>query len=228
MKTHVFSLLIAVSLFLFSFSMVTAQMPTEQKISFGILGGLNLQNLNGKDLAGNDLNNDIIPAFHAGFNVQIPVAPQFLFQPGLLFSVKGAKNTETAVTNTVKLSYIELPLNVVYKGRLGNGHVLLGFGPYVGYGIGGTATLEGGSADAERDIEFKNVVELTDPLTTPYYRGLDAGGNILFGYEMLSGIFVHMNAQLGMIKINSEYKAFPDDESIVKNTGFGLSLGYRL
>jgi hypothetical protein len=30
-----------------------------------------------------------------------------------------------------------------------------------------------------------------------------------------------------MVKINPEYKILSDDESIVKNTGFGLSLGYR-
>ncbi len=228
MKTHVFSLLFSVLLLLLSASIATAQMPAKAKISFGILGGLNLQNLNGKDYMGDNLENDIIPAFHAGINLQIPVAPEFYFQPGLLFSVKGAKNTETAVTNTVKISYIELPLNVVYKGRLGNGYVLLGFGPYAGYGIGGKETHEGGSGDVERDIEFTNVVELSDPLTTRYFKRLDAGGNIFFGYEMASGMFFHVNAQLGMLEINPEYKILPDDKSVVKNTGFGLSLGYRL
>lgn len=228
MKTLTFSLILSVALLLISVSMVTAQMPARGKMSFGILGGVNFQNLNGKDFSGNKLENDLMTGFHAGINLQIPVAPEFYFQPGLIFSVKGAKNTQTSVTNTVKLSYIELPLNVVYKGGLGNGYVLLGFGPYVGYGIGGKVTYESASVDVKRDIEFTNVVELSDPLTTPYYRSLDAGGNIFFGYEMVSGLFFHVNAQLGMTKINPEYKALPDDESIVKNTGFGLSLGYRL
>jgi hypothetical protein len=44
---------------------------------------------------------------------------------------------------------------------------------------------------------------------------------------MSNGIFARFNTQLGMVKINPEYKILPDDESIVKNTGFGLSLGYR-
>jgi outer membrane protein OmpA-like peptidoglycan-associated protein len=35
-------------------------------------------------------------------------------------------------------------------------------------------------------------------------------------------------AQLGMVNINPEYKILPDDKSSIKNTGFGLSLGYRL
>ncbi len=228
MKTHVFSLLFSFLLLLFSASITTAQMPSKAKMSFGILGGLNLQNLYGKDYLGDNLENDIIPAFHAGINLQIPIAPEFYFQPGLLFSLKGAKNTENLVTNTTRLSYIELPLNAVYKGRLGGGFVMLGFGPYIGYGIGGKVTSKGGAADVARDIEFKNVVELTDPLTTPYFKRLDAGGNIFFGYEMASGMFFNINAQLGMLEINPEYKILPNDKSVVKNTGFGLSLGYRL
>ena len=74
----------------------------------------------------------MIIGYHAGVNVQIPVASEFYFQPGLLFSTKGAKNVSGSVTNTTKLSYVELPLNMVYKGKLGNGFVMVGFGPYLG------------------------------------------------------------------------------------------------
>ncbi len=225
MKTR---MLIILMIFFIATPIASAQIQGRQKMSFGILGGVNFQNLNGKDYVGDKLENSLILGYHGGINLQIPVAPEFYFQPGLLFSTKGAKNTEGVLTNTVKLSYVELPLNVVYKGWLGNGFFMLGFGPYVGYAIGGKVITEGGSASVERDIEFKNVVELTDPITTPYFKGLDAGGNIFFGYEMASGIFFHVNAQLGMININPEYKILPEDKSIIKNTGFGLSLGYRM
>jgi hypothetical protein len=117
-----------------------------------------------------------------------------------------------------------LPLNLVYKGALGNGFILVGLGPYIGYAIGGNVTPDGGSAT---DIEFKNVVETSDPLTVPYLKAFDAGGNIFAGYELASGIFIQLSAQLGMLKINPEYKVLTDDKSSVKNTGFGLSLGYR-
>ena len=74
-----------------SVSQVFAQGSDNSKTSFAILGGVNLQNLNGKDMNGDKLKNDMLVGFHAGVNVQIPVAPQFYFQPGLLFSTKGAK-----------------------------------------------------------------------------------------------------------------------------------------
>jgi hypothetical protein len=41
---------------------------------------------------GDMLENDMIVGYHVGFNVQIsPLVPEFYFQPGLLFSTKGAK-----------------------------------------------------------------------------------------------------------------------------------------
>ncbi|HRZ96182.1 MAG TPA: outer membrane beta-barrel protein [Paludibacter sp.] len=218
MKTKLIS--IAFTLLLFA-TFANAQ------ISVGILGGVNLQNLNGKTHGGDMLDNTMIPGFHAGLNVQIPVAPEFYFQPGLLFSTKGAKNTGTLLTTTTNLSYVELPLNFVYKGQLGNGFVLLGVGPYVAYAIKGKVTTEGGSVALESAVKFQNVVEITESLLVPYYKALDAGGNIFFGYEMASGIFAQVNAQLGMLNINPEYKIMTDDKAAVKNTGFGLSLGYR-
>ncbi|TVQ17931.1 MAG: PorT family protein, partial [Bacteroidetes bacterium] len=48
---------------------------------------------------------------------------------------------------------------LVYKGLLGTGYVMIGFGPYVGYGIMGKAKFEGGGLSYEDDIEFKNTVE---------------------------------------------------------------------
>jgi hypothetical protein len=47
---------------------------------------------------------------------------------------------------------------------------------------------------------------------------------------MAGGIFLQLNGQLGMLKINPEDKRIItvySDKLSVKNTGFGLSLGYR-
>ncbi len=220
MKIRLFSFVLILML---SASLAIAQRTDKAKISFAVLGGVNFQNLNGKDMNGDKLKNKMILGYHAGVNIQIPIAPEFFFQPGLFFTTKGAKSTNGS-TATIKLSYIELPLNLVYKGALGNGFIMVGFGPYVGYAIGGNLTPENGSAT---DIEFKSVVELSDPLSVPYFKAFDAGGNIFAGYQMAGGIFIQLNTQLGMLKINPEYKTLTDDKSSVKNTGFGLSLGYR-
>jgi hypothetical protein len=217
-------------LFMLSVSLSVAQGTDNAKTSFSILGGVNFQNFNGKDNSGNQLDNDLIIGYHAGFNIQLPVAPDFFFQPGLLFSLKGSEGSYGILTGTYKLSYIEIPLNLVYKGLLGNGYITLGFGPYIGYGVMGNSTLTVGPVSVETDVEFTRVVESGDGLATVHFRPFDAGGNIFFGYEMAAGLFLQLNAQLGMLKINPEdnrnIKAYGDQLS-VKNTGFGLSLGYR-
>lgn len=221
MKTKLISFL---TILLLSASFASAQ-------GVGILGGVNFQNLNGKDYNGDKLENDMILGYHFGVNVQIPIVPEFYFQPGLMYSTAGAKDTYdilgTTYTSTAKLSYLQMPLNFVYKGALGNGFVMVGFGPYLGYGIGGKVEIEGGAVTVENDVEFKSVVEEGDPLLTPYFKAFDAGANLFAGYEMASGIFIQLDTQFGLLNINPEDKRIEDDKSSVKNTGFGLSLGYR-
>ena len=195
------------------------------KISFAILGGANFHNLNGNDITGGKLNNGMLLGFHAGVNAAIQIAPEFYFQPGLMFVTKGAKNSVGSYTGTTTLNYIELPLNVVYKAALGNGFIMLGFGPYVAYGIGGKYKGELGPFTGEKDIVFQGIADSNDSYYN--YKAFDAGANIFFGYEMAGGIFLQLDAQYGMLNINPEYKGLTSDKSVTNNTGFGLSLGYR-
>jgi len=120
-----------------------------------------------------------------------------------------------------------LPLNLLYRPQLGDGYLLLGFGPYVAYGITGKETTQLNSVSVERPVKFENSVGLIDLVSNAYYRPFDAGANILFGYELAMGAFIHLNAQLGLLKINPEYAWISDDQTAYRNTGYGLSLGYR-
>jgi hypothetical protein len=207
MRTKLISIALVLAL---SAPLAIAQSTENGKMSFAILGGVNFQNLNGKLSNGDKIKNDMLLGFHAGVNVQIPLAPEFYFQPGLMFAIKGAKDTYTFLgatyTDETRINYIEMPLNLVYKGALGNGFVMIGFGPYLAYGISGKKVFQGNS------ITFESGTG---------YNAFDAGGNIFAGYEMASGIFLQLDTQFGMININ------PDGSTITKNTGFGLSLGYR-
>src|SRR5688572_6327021 len=83
----------------------------QSKTTFGIRGGVNFQNLNGKDIDGDKLENDLKTGFNAGVNAEIPVGIDFYLQPGLLFSTKGAKNEIANVEIKRNLSYLEVPVN---------------------------------------------------------------------------------------------------------------------
>jgi len=216
MKTKLFSLLLVLIL--------STSFAVSQKIPLGILGGINLQNLNGKDYHGDKTEFSLSPYFHLGLNAQIPIATEFYFQPGLLFTRKGAKDNNASPEFRYRLCYLELPLNLVYKGLLGKGYVMVGFGPYMGYAIRGKVIFEN---DTKQDIEFANVVEASVPDSDVYFKAFDAGANVFAGYEMANRIFFQLNTQLGLLKINPEDKRITDDEISIKNTGFGISLGYR-
>jgi hypothetical protein len=107
-KISLFTLVLVLST-----TLTFAQYGEETRTSFGILAGVGLQNLNGKDMSGDKLDNKMVFAYHVGVNVQFPIAPQFYFQPGLTFGTKGGKNETGNTTSTYNIYYLELPLNLL-------------------------------------------------------------------------------------------------------------------
>lgn len=195
---------------------------TASKVSFGIRAGVNMQNINGRDLNDNKLENKLVPRIQAGVVVDIPLADQFYIQPGLLFSGKGAK--ENGSDDNVNVSYIDIPLTFLFKPLLGSGHLLLGVGPYVGFAVAGKVTDPN---DTKQTIKFKNTITAAEAITDPYLRRMDAGANLLFGYELSNNLSIQLNSQLGLAKINPEIEGVSNSKAALRNTGFGLSLGYR-
>ena len=177
--------------------------------TFGIRAGVNFHNLNGKDFNDDKLENKLKTGFHAGVNAEIPVGIDFYLQPGLLFTTKGAK-AEVGDTK-INLSYLELPINFVYKPELGEGRMILGFGPYAAYALSGEVK------DPDSDIEFGDQPD--------EWKRFDAGANLLAGYEFSNNLSFQLNAGLGLTRLNN--RPDNDNNSSIKNTGFGVSLGYR-
>lgn len=204
------------------------QNPTATEgITFGLRFGGNLNSIRGSDSYGNALEKDSKIGASIGVNVEIPVAPNFVVQPSLLFSNKGTKSTETSgsqmVTATTYITYIEIPLNLIYKPALGPGVVLLGVGPYAAYALGGQYKLKPGE---DYTIKFKNVVRSSDP-DVPYLKAFDAGINLLIGYQFVNRFSVQFNGQFGLTNIDPKDEDEPDNKSSYKNIGFGISVGYR-
>jgi hypothetical protein len=193
---------------------------TYSQTSFGLRGGVNFQNLNGKDAGGDKLENKLKVGFNAGVTVDVPVAsPDYFVQTGLLFSTKGAKIEGFGNDAKVNLSYLEVPVTFLYKPALGEGKLLLGVGPYFGFAVGGKVEDE--------DIKFEKKITLAQASSgVPYFKRFDAGGNIIFGYQFTDNFSAQLNSQLGLVNINPEVESVSDDTR-VRNTGFGVSVGYH-
>ena len=216
MKRNILLLLVATSV-------SASQLFGQGKASFGVRAGVNFQNITGKDAVGDKLDNGLTTGFNAGVNAEIPVGIDFYIQPGVLFSTKGAGKIDES-DDKINLSYIEVPVNFLYKPELGTGHLILGFGPYAAFGIGGKYKPESGG---DQEIEFKNKITAAQAISGDiFFKGFDAGANLLFGYETSSRFSVQLNAQLGLTEINPKIEGV-SDKSSWKNTGFGISAGYR-
>jgi hypothetical protein len=191
------------------------------QITVGIRAGVNLQNINGQDEFGDKLKNDLAIGYHAGVDVEFALADPFFVQLGVLYSTKGAKNLFATSGDKVSLSYVEVPLHFVFKPELGDGRIIIGIGPYVAYGISGKATLDGDDVD----VKYTDNREYGDPNFT--IKPLDAGGDIFFGYEFPVPFYIQLNAQLGLLDLMPTVGGQASKASL-KNTGFGVSVGYRL
>jgi hypothetical protein len=202
---------------------VNAQAKKESSgITFGIRAGVSLQNINGRDAADNKLENKLVPRINAGLNAELPLADDFYVQPGALFATKGTKFKGSDVI--LNLSYIEVPVYFLYKPTLGSGHLLMGVGPYVAFGLSGKFKPENGD---DRSVRYKKEISIVEAISGNFLRSFDAGGNLLFGYEVNSKISAQLNAQLGLLNIYPDIDGITNSNVIYKNTGFGLSLGYR-
>jgi hypothetical protein len=226
MNTKIMALTIATTTFSFALHAQTRTTTTasgNQSTTFGIRAGVNFTNINGKMYDNSDFDGKIKTGFNAGVNAEIPIATDFYVQPGILFTTKGAKNKSNDNIK-YRISYLEVPINLLYKPELGSGKLLLGIGPYVAFGVGGKLTNSSGK---ETDFKFKNSISATEYLTDPYVKRIDFGGNLLAGYELSSRLSAQLNAQLGLVKINPKIEGVTNDHTKWKNTGFGISLGYR-
>lgn len=201
-------------------SLISFAVSAQTRTSFGIRAGINFQNINGDGPSGSSLDNKLKVGFLAGVNAEIPVGDDFFVQPGVTYAVKGAKDDNS--DDKINIGYIEVPVNFLYKPELGTGRLLLGVGPYIAFGVNGKVKSNSG----DEDIKFKNTITAAEAVADPYLKRIDAGGNLLFGYEMSNNLSIQLNAQLGMVKINPKIEGITDQSSW-KNTGFGVSVGYR-
>jgi hypothetical protein len=186
------------------FSMVS---HAQFKIGIKAGGNLNEQRINVS--SGTMYAGDRLRGYHAGLISELHLGGNFYVQPQLLFSRKGATYFNSTSTGEVKLrmSYVEVPVNVLYKITLPFGKAFAGAGAAFGYAVGGSEQKKG--------------------VTTKLYSGTvknwkreDISMNMLAGLEFNNGFFASLNYQRGFLDV---YKG---DEVAVKNKSFAVSVGY--
>lgn len=130
-----------------------AVLSSQAQVKFGLKGGVNLAKMTLKS-SGISIDPKTLIGYHFGVVSEFNLSDNFYLQPGILYSAKGAKYSISgggmSADMSIKPSYIEVPVNALYKLDVSSAKLLIFAGPYFAYGVGGTYE----SDNETKDIKF--------------------------------------------------------------------------
>lgn len=210
------------------------------QVSIGVRGGYNASNIeiSGNAPAGMGIGKGYMKplhSWHADFMLNIPLIERLYLQPYIRYIRKGAvirdqylgKPDLSGMLITkgtrLELDYLELPLNLVYKLPVGNGRLVGGVGPYVGYGIRGkySFTMERDGEEVSRDVrkvQFSGKAD--DNLAVIRMAPWEAGAHLSVGYEFFSSVNIAVNCNIGLTDTDRS------ELTRSRNQYVGLSVGF--
>jgi hypothetical protein len=205
---------------------------THAQVSVGVQGGyVN----SGLIPSGSTLHSgtDHLNSWQLGLYADIPLFKGGYLQPGISYIVKGAKwgvtaqhpsnfNAFSSGATSIKLKYLELPVNLVYKVPVGFGRIVLGGGPYVAYCVRGDydLTIYNGESlvqSSPQRLDFKQSPNIFS--TGMDLKRWDAGLNFTAGVQLNCFVTLGVNYSLGLMNIDRS------PHSNLKNRYFGISVG---
>lgn len=223
--------------FVLSLILVAVFTRSNGQVRWGLQAGVNLANVTMVDETGHRYDTKSVPRVQLGLTVDIPIVSDLYVQPAALYSGKGFKHEDSWFAGAgnellVAVSYIEVPVVLLYKPRLGIGHLLVGAGPYTAYGLNGKWQSDTDVAigdiliENHGDVIFRNDVMDGEFGNYLYGRPWDYGASVVLGYEFANTFAAQLNAQWGLANLQPTVDGATRDGK-VKNMGFGISLGYK-
>lgn len=203
----------------------------------GIQVGMNFSGVDIVDANGDKQHTEAIPRLQAGLSVDIPLAMGLYLQPGVMYAGKGFKQYGGWLAGPDKefkaaASYVEIPVNLLYKKWIGIGNLLVGAGPYVGHGLGGRWEAEGHLVvgdivltESSGDVIFKNDVADGEFGSYLYGKPWDYGANVSVGYQFSPKLTLQLHGQFGIANLVPDANGERTEGSI-RNRGYGISIGF--
>jgi len=186
---------------------------------FGIKGGVNLDKLHADGYPSSaNFDSKMKTAFNGGVFANIPISTNFRFQPEVVYSNQGGKNSvNTAIpTGTVttryksELNYINVPLMFQLQSTTG---VFVELGPQFGYLLSAKNKSTDG---ADTEVDIKNQLEKWD---------VAAAGGI--GYLSRIGLGINARYNYGFTNIlDKDYSGYTSGTEL-KNRVYQIGLFYQ-
>ncbi|MCB5265747.1 MAG: PorT family protein [Candidatus Cloacimonetes bacterium] len=176
-----------------------------------VRGGLNIASFTGEDNM-DDFDSKL--GFHAGLMMQSPLGNNFIIQPEVLYTMKGATSefkllgVQNELTGTA--NYIEIPMLIKYNIELSSVQIQPYFGPSIGVLLVGEITNKKtiGRISSTDTVSFKDDMN-----------ALEAGLNFGADAVLMQNLMVGLRFNLGLTEIAKK-------DSKYKNNVFMVNLGY--
>ncbi|MEO8404712.1 MAG: outer membrane beta-barrel protein [Chitinophagaceae bacterium] len=182
---------------------------SQAQFKIGIKAGGNLAEQRVTSSAnGSYYSNNHIKSYHAGVIADMKIAENVYLQPQILYTRKGSTllSTTDATSSRVRLNYIDVPVNLLYKLPLSFGKIFAGTGATFSYGFSGKQQINGQQQKIYHDVKT--------------WKHEDLALNFTAGLELNNGLFASINSQKGLLDV---YKT---SNTSVKNKSLSVSVGY--
>jgi len=151
-------------------------------------------------------------ALHGGLFYRKDVNKKLSFQPWLLFCVRGGEINNVDSTVNASLSYLELPINVLYVHK----QLSIGGGPNFCYAITGKFVSNGVKRNAYDPLEsFERTL-----------KRFELGANFVIAYQFKNQLSLLANFSPGLSNIYQGDHSAPSNVHASTST-FALSIAYR-
>ncbi len=176
--------------------------------------GINLASINFKDFK---TEKRLLTRLNAGLMIDIPLEENWSIYTGLYYAGKGVIYGRRFTANivdsvTIRLNYIELPINIAYKFTSQNkNRFAIAAGPYIGYGFNGEIFTINSNQPPDKHLHKKE---------TDKYKRLEVGYNLTSLYEINNKWGLRIDYSKSLLTINRYNKE--------RNSVFGFSLFWYL
>jgi len=161
----------------------------------GVQAGLNFTSI---QFSRFDPEKKLLIRMNIGATIEIPFNENWLLYTGPYYSGKGMVYGRSFTTNkidsfTIRLNYIELPINIGYKFSEENKNRLsISGGPYISYGFNGKISIRNSSRPPTIKLHKKE---------TEKYKRIEMGFNFLSSYEIKNSYGIKLYFSKSLLNI---------------------------
>lgn len=186
----------------------------KSQMKLGVRAGLNFASIKFNSF---DPEKKLLTRMNIGTMIEIPLDENWLLYTGPHYSGKGIIYARSFTTNkidsvTIRLNYIELPINIGYKfSEEKENRLSIAGGSYISYGFNGKISIRNSSRPPTTKLHIKE---------TDKYKRLEIGFNFSSLYEIKSRYGIRFDFSKSLINIARHNKQ--------KNIVFGFSFFWYL